>query len=66
MKTFKTLLLIMMFALGAMTWVGCDNDGPMENAGETVDEAVEDMGDAAEEAGNDIEDAVDDAQDKMD
>ncbi|MFG0251125.1 MAG: hypothetical protein ACF8OB_19750 [Phycisphaeraceae bacterium JB051] len=66
MNTFKTLLLMMMFALGSLALVGCDNDGPMENAGEAVDEAVEDMGDAAEEAGNDIEDAVDDAQDKMD
>ncbi len=65
MKTLKTLLLMIMFALGSMTLVGCDNDGPMENAGETVDEAVEEMGDAAEEAGDNIEDTMDKAEDKM-
>jgi hypothetical protein len=27
----------------------CDNEGPMEEAGETADEAIEDAGDAVEE-----------------
>jgi predicted small lipoprotein YifL len=65
MKNIKNLFLLLALSLGAFTLVGCDNDGPMENAGEAVDEAVEDMKDTAEEAGNDIEDAVDDVQDKM-
>lgn len=38
---------------------GCSDDGPAENAGEAVDEAVEDAGDAVEEAGDKVEDATD-------
>lgn len=66
MQYLKMLFVILMMSLGAATLVGCDNDGPMENAGEKVDEAVEDMKDTAEETKNDVKDAVDDAQDKMD
>ncbi|MBT8486076.1 MAG: hypothetical protein HKO59_08165 [Phycisphaerales bacterium] len=38
---------------------GCAEDGPMEQVGEGIDEAVEDTGDAIEDAGEDIEDALD-------
>lgn len=55
-----------MFGFAVVTFSGCDNDGPLENAGEAVDEAVEDMKDSAQEAKNDMQDAADDVQDKMD
>lgn len=66
MKIFKTVAMLMMFGLAVVTFTGCDNDGSIENAGETVDEAVEDIKDSAQEAKNNVEDAVDDVQDKMD
>ncbi|MDF1799273.1 MAG: hypothetical protein P1V81_08875 [Planctomycetota bacterium] len=48
------LLLMMSFGLAS-----CSNDGPVEEAGETVDEAVDDLGDGVEEVLEDAEDAVD-------
>lgn len=43
-----------------------DNDGPMENAGEAVDDAMSDAKEAMEEAGEDMKDAAEEAGDKMD
>ncbi len=47
-KTFL-LLSIVVLSFGLAT-TGCDNDGPLENAGEKVDDAVEDAGDAVKDA----------------
>jgi hypothetical protein len=59
-----TLLAFGALALGA----GChsdrnDDDGPMENAGEKLDQAGRDTRDAAKEVGDDVEDAVDNDDD---
>ncbi len=51
MKHLKTLLLLM--ALGAfftIAGVGCQKEGPMEKAGEKVDQAVEEAADKVDEA----------------
>ncbi|GJL48787.1 hypothetical protein [Candidatus Nitrospira salsa] len=37
---------------------GCEQQGPAERAGESVDEATEDAGEAIEEAGEDMEDTA--------
>lgn len=56
MKYFNTLLIAL---LASFTLVACDVDeGPMEETGESVDEATDDMGDAAEDTAEDVEDAV--------
>ena len=34
----------------ALSLAGCNNDGPLEEAGEKIDDAVEDAGDAVEDA----------------
>ena len=44
---------------------GCKEKGPMEKAGEKIDQAVEDTSDAAEDAMDDAKDAADDAGDEM-
>ena len=54
----------LLMAVGVMSLglaaTGCeDNDGPMEEVGESVDEAIDDAGDALEDAGDAIEDATD-------
>ncbi len=49
-------------ALAALLFLaGCgdSDDGPAEQAGETVDEAAEETEEAAEEAGDEIEEATD-------
>ena len=66
-KLTVTVGLIMALGLA-----GCGGDqkepaepeGPMENAGEEVDEAAEDTADAAEEAADETDEAVEDAADK--
>jgi hypothetical protein len=44
--------------IGAAALTGCEEQGPAERAGETIDEAAEDVGDALEEAGEDIRDGT--------
>lgn len=44
-RTF--IFFLMLFALAA-----CEDEGPMEEAGESIDEGVENTGDAIEDATN--------------
>ncbi len=46
--------------------VGCEKQGPLERAGEEIDEAVEDARAGGETAGNTIDDAVDEVVDAAD
>ncbi len=55
----KRFALLVVMALGV---VACEKQGPLQRAGEKVDEAVEDIGAGAETAGNKIDDAVDEAK----
>jgi hypothetical protein len=50
-------------AIGFMTagLGACEDEGPAEEAGESIDETADDVGDAVDEAGDDAEDAADDA-----
>lgn len=43
--------------------LGCGDEGPLERAGEEVDEGIEDIRAGGETAGNQIDDAIDDARD---
>jgi hypothetical protein len=43
--------------------VGCEGQGPLERAGEEVDEAVEDVRNGGETLGNQVDDAVDEVRD---
>jgi predicted small secreted protein len=60
-KTLLGIALILPLA-GGLT--ACDDQGPMEEAGEELDQAAENIGEAfesdgpAEEAGEDIDDAL--------
>jgi hypothetical protein len=42
---------------------GCENEGPMERAGEKIDNAAEEAGDKMEDAGDKLEDKARDAKD---
>ena len=59
----KILLLLSVAVLTCgLVATGCeDNDGPVENMGESIDDAADEAGDAMEDAADDVEDAVDDA-----
>jgi len=55
-KTFFRSIFIIAMLIGTLGLTACEQDGPMENAGEEIDEAVEDVEDSAEDAGDDIDD----------
>ena len=67
MRIFGKAALAALFALSALL-VACDsNDGPMEEAGEKVDEAVDSMDSQGpmEEMGEDLDNAAESAEESM-
>lgn len=52
-------------AMAALAAPGCEEEGPAERAGESLDEGIDDAGDALDDAGDDLDDAVDDAGDDL-
>lgn len=52
----KNLFLLSLIFAGSLGLQACEQEGPLENAGEEIDEAAEDAADAIEEA---CEDATD-------
>jgi len=57
-----TLAFLFLFSIALSA---CEDKGPMEKAGEKVDETFEKAGDKMEDAGDAIKDTVEDAGDKM-
>ncbi len=55
-KIGKTLAALILSSSLVIFLAACNEKGPMEKAGESVDEAVEDAGDAVEDAGDNIDD----------
>ncbi|MCF8143321.1 MAG: hypothetical protein K9N21_05315 [Deltaproteobacteria bacterium] len=58
MNNFKKILCILGLC-AAISFFACEDKGPMERAGEKVDEAIEETGDKLEEAGDKAERAMD-------
>lgn len=56
---------IAFYGLFALALAGCENEGPMEEAGENMDQAVEDAGDQMEQAGDEMGDTMEEAGDKI-
>ncbi len=54
----RKLLVILAVGLFMGGLAACDSEGPAEQAGEAVDNAVDEAGEAAEEAGDAVEDAT--------
>lgn len=53
------LLAVAVMSVGLVA-TGCeDNDGPMEDIGEGIDDAADDVGDAVEDAADEVEDTTD-------
>ena len=61
MKKSLNLLLIGCAAFVLMTSVGCEKKGPLQKAGEKVDEAVQKTSDAVKGAADETKEAVDNA-----
>jgi hypothetical protein len=58
------MMSIAVLSCGLVTTGCADNDGPAEEVGESIDEAMDEAGDAIEDAADEVEDAVDDATDR--
>ena len=58
----KNILLLMVVASFAL--VACEDEGPLERAGEEVDEGIEDIRAGGETIGNKIDDAADEVRNK--
>jgi len=56
---------MMCAALAFAAFTGCEQEGPAEQLGKNVDEAVEEAGDRAEEAAETMEETVETAGDKL-
>ena len=61
-KLFSTALLFPMVFATSLIGVAC-NDGPMEEAGENIDDGIDNTKDAFEDVGDDIEDGIDEIDD---
>ena len=59
---WKTLGLVALMAMLAGGIAGCEDEGPMEEAGESMDQAAENAGDSVEEMGEDIQESAEEAQ----
>ena len=46
-------------------YAACERPGPLERAGEGIDEAVEDVKNGGETLGNKVDDAIDDVNDSV-
>lgn len=54
----RTIMLMSVFLLSAFLAAGCEQDSPIENAAEGVEEAADEAQDSVEEVGDELEDAA--------
>lgn len=60
---FKKAVLAVLLAFGAASLItACEQDGPAEEAGEKIDNAMEKAGDKMEHAGDKMEEKAEDAK----
>jgi uncharacterized lipoprotein YehR (DUF1307 family) len=53
MKIRESLAAALFASVMILALPGCDNDGPVEEAGESIDDAVDETGDAIDDAADD-------------
>ncbi|WP_394425618.1 hypothetical protein [Vreelandella stevensii] len=56
--TIKKLATALFIALMVGGLVACDNQGPAEEAGESIDDSIESAGESLEEMGESIEESA--------
>ena len=54
----KTAAATALAFAAALTLSACDDEGPAEKLGESIDNSAEQVGEAVEEAGEDVQDAA--------
>ena len=61
----RSAVIAASLVLAAPLLAACDDDGPAEQAGEKIDNAVNDSNDTMEKAGESMDNAMDDMHDSM-
>lgn len=59
MNTSKYILMTALAGVLTVSLMGCEQQGPMEEAGEKIDNSIENAGDKIENAGDRVEDKLD-------
>ena len=57
--------LLAMIAIALLGVYGCESDGPVEEAGESIDNAIDGMADSADNVGDSLSEAAEDACDNI-
>jgi len=60
--SIPTALLALLIGFGGLTLAACDNDGPLEQAGEKADKAIDNAGDQIDKAGDKADEAAHDVK----
>ncbi|MCH8531893.1 MAG: hypothetical protein LAT65_13670 [Saccharospirillum sp.] len=63
MKKFKITTATLLASILVLALSSCDRDGPAEQAGERIDDAMEDAGEAIEDMRDSIDDTFDNSRD---
>ena len=58
----QTVAFALFLGFAGLSLAACDKDGPLEKAGEDIDNAVDDAGDQLDKAGDKLDEAGHDAQ----
>lgn len=56
----KTFFLLSLLAIGGASLAACNDQGPAEEAGEEIDDAMDDAADEMEDAREEMEDLLED------
>lgn len=56
----RFVLVAVLAGTGLFAVTACEKQGPMEEAGESIDDGMEGMGDSMEEGAEEVQDEVDD------
>ena len=61
----KKILIAVILAMFAFTFVACEQEGPVEETGEKLEESMEETGEEAEEATEQMEESAEEAGDTL-
>jgi predicted small lipoprotein YifL len=57
--------IAILFAAMSLGIAGCEKKGPLEEAGDAIEEGIEDVGDDLEDAAEEVEEAAEEAEDAL-
>jgi hypothetical protein len=61
----RRAIYVLLLAMLTIGFVGCEEKGPAERAGESIDEVADDIKDSGKDLGNKIEDKCEDLKEDM-